>query len=152
MATPRKPWPAWAEGDYYALRRQIRRIHQMAEKAREVQHRNVYLTGDLLSRLVGAGQQITNTARRLEMEKGGGERWPNWAGDAVNIAKRGGKYISAGGKHGLEGINQDNWKMVLTGITTCIEHAHKIEMALLDGPPPMSEMERAVEAALRKVE
>lgn len=149
MATPRKPWPAWAEGDYHSLRRQVRRIHQMAEKAREVQHRNVYMTGDLLSRLAGAGQQIMNTARKLELEKGG-ERWPNWAKDAVTAAKKSGRYISAGARHGLDGINQDNWKMVLTGLTTCIEHAHKIEAALLEGPPPVSEMGRAVEAILRK--
>ncbi|MCL4302490.1 MAG: hypothetical protein KJ077_42770 [Anaerolineae bacterium] len=148
MATPRKPWPAWAEGDYHSLRRQIRRIHQMAEKAREVQHRNVYLTGDLLSRLAGAGQQITNTARKLELEKGG-ERWPNWAKDAVTSAKKSGKYISAGARHGLAGLNEDNWKKVLLGLDTCIEHAGKVETALLEGPPPAGELERAVEAILR---
>lgn len=148
MATPRKPWPGWAEADYYALRRQVRRVYRMAETAREVQHRNVYLTGDMLSRLVSAGQQIVNTARRLEMDRG--QRWPDWANRALAAAKKSGKYIAAGGRHGLDGLNQDNWKMVLIGITTCIEHAGKIEMALLEGPPPVSELEQVIEAVLRE--
>lgn len=145
MATPRKPWPEWAAGDYYALRRQIRRINRLADRSRRVQYRNVYLTGELLSRLASAGQQIVNTARKLELEKGG-RKWPDWANRALATAKKSGKYISAGARHGLAGLNENNWKKVLLGIDACVEHAGKIELAFLEGPPPGGELERVAKS------
>jgi hypothetical protein len=149
MTTPRKPWPEWAGDDYHALRRQARRINRMAGKARRVQHSNIYVTAELLSRLAGAGQQITNTARRLELEKGG-KKWPDWANRALSIAKKSGKYIAAGARHGLAGIEADNWKMVLKGIDTVIEQAGKVEAALLEGPPPLGELEQAALSILER--
>lgn len=136
MATERKPWPEWAANDYYVLLGQIRQANRLAVKALEIQHKNIYLTSKLLSHISLTGQSIINRVGELELRKKGDERWPNWASQALARIEVSGKYISAGAKHGLDGIEQDNWKMVLKGINTCIDHIHRIEAALLAGPQP----------------
>lgn len=134
-----KPWPEWTADQYYRLRSLARRAIKTGEKAREIQHTNVYATARLLSMLIGCGQDICNTVRFLNLHKPSNERWPYWVNEALEKVYDGGRYIEAGGKHGLTGIDEDNWKMVLKGINTCLDHARKIEAALLTGPPPSPE-------------
>lgn len=132
----KRPWPEWAANDYYVLLAQARYAGQLAEKALEKQHQNIRLTGKLLSRLSLIGQGITSRVKELELRKRGDDRWPNWVSFALTDIKLSSRYITAGAKHGLDGIEQSNWKMVLKGINTCIDHIHKIEAALLAGPQP----------------
>jgi hypothetical protein len=135
MASPRRPWPAWAAGEYASLRRLARRAHLLAEKAQESRHQNIYLTIELLSRANTTGQEIANICKRLELQRAG-ERWPYWANRAVEKSKKSGLYIAAGARHALKGIDKDNWKMVGLGISTVLDYAGQIEAALLDGPAP----------------
>jgi len=150
MASPRKPWPAWAAGEYAGLRRLARKARLLSEKARESRHHNVYLTIELLSKTNAAGQEITNICKRLELQRAG-ERWPYWVNQAVQKSKKCGLYVAAGARHALEGVDRDNWKMFGIGISACLDHAGQIETALLDGPAPVSRTatEQAEEIAER---
>lgn len=136
MATERKPWPEWAANDYYVILDHIRYADKLAAKALDKQHDNVHLTGKLLSCLLFIGLGITSRVKELELRKRGDDRWPNWVSVSLTKIKLSSRYISAGAKHGLEGIDKDNWKAVLKGINTCKDHIHSIEAALLAGPQP----------------
>ena len=145
MATERRPWPTWATDGYYSLRGYIHNADVKAAKALEVQYQNVYLTATLLSQLFSLGQKITDLAWETQLRKGGDdEQWPKWANAALDTAGRSGRYIAAGAEHALEGAGirgngRENWKAVVTGLTTCVEHIHKIEKALKAGPQPVPE-------------
>lgn len=152
MATPRSPWPAWAANDYYELRRLAGRVKTLAGKAQAIGHTNIYLAIELMSRCNQAGHQITNICSQLELHRGK-ERWPNWANRALARVGREGRHISAGARHALDGIEKDNWKMVMLGISHCLDHAGQMETDLLDGPAPaivVGQANRIVEQAFEQ--
>ena len=150
MATERKPWPIWASTGYYSLRAHVHGADKKATQALEIQHQNVYLLSRLLTQLFDIGQKINAVARETQQRKGGDdEQWPKWANEALRVSRKSGLYIKAGAKHALGGLNLDgsgdeNWKQVITGLNTCIDHIYQIETALLAGPQPEPDISECI--------
>jgi hypothetical protein len=135
MATPQKPWPQWAAAEYYEMRRAAKRITAISVKAQQIGNKNVYAVVELLNHLLRLGHSINTTCKRLDLERQG--RWPNWAYTALVDCQKYGKHIAGGARHGLDGIDQHNWKMVGLGLGHCLDYAGRVEAALLEGPAPL---------------
>lgn len=151
MATERRPWPEWAATGYFSLQAYIASADRKSNQALEIQHQNVYLLAKLLSQLFSLGHKIQAISEETLLRKNGDSKWPTWASKALGTSRKSGRYIKAGARHALLGLNiqvtldgqkihgEDNWKQVITGLTTIIDHVHKIQAALDSGPEPAPE-------------
>jgi hypothetical protein len=146
--TPRKPWPAWAAGEYHAIVQGARKLSRMAKVALERGiggHRNVPLLTRLLPLMAGECRNIHLACQRVQAQRRG-ERWPKWAVQALEETAVLAARATALAEQAAGGLEAGHWPRMENGVSSCLRAGQEIERRLLAGPPP------EVEAVLGEAE
>lgn len=136
--TARKPWPAWAAGDYLVMRREARRLSVIAGLVLDHGvngHRNVALIERMLPRLAAIAAEIRLACLRIQGQRKG-EHWPKWAVEALEQIAALSADAGRRATQAEQALHKDHWPVMERSIRAVQAAAQSIESYLLAGPPP----------------